>query len=147
MSPWPYEFLTLTDAEKALRRTSIDFYASLAFWSSLAPAVVICLVRLVSVVYRRWTARSRGRYSQVPGSPAVKARRETWRGRARDGWRWGMWWMGGDVWVFGMGWGRREEWVGGSVWMGWLLILSVVGTGRGIIHPPFAHLDSVNIIC
>lgn len=125
---WPYEFTTLTDEEKQLRRSALDHYAAVAHYSAFAPALAYLLVRLVVHVRGR---RRRGRYQEVPNSPAFKARKLSWSaalaGRGRMVW----WWMGDDVYFAGGHWGQRDEWIFGVVWMGWLLALCVVGTGKG----------------
>ncbi|UKZ67274.1 uncharacterized protein TrAtP1_008436 [Trichoderma atroviride] len=44
---WPYHFLTLSHEEVILRRHTIDYYASVAHYSALAPAVVLIVLRLI----------------------------------------------------------------------------------------------------
>jgi hypothetical protein len=38
--------------------------------------------------------------------------------------------MGDDVRFLGRRWGQRDEWIVGVVWATWLLVLSVLGTGK-----------------
>ena len=131
---WPYEFITLTDEEKHLRRLSLDQYASLAHWSAFAPIPLILLLQLAKRVVRVISRRARddgGEYQQVPGSPLAKARHMAASGELAARWRRFIWWMGDDIFFFGEHRGQRDEWVLGAVWMAWLLALCVVGTGRG----------------
>ncbi|KFH41859.1 metalloreductase-like protein [Hapsidospora chrysogenum ATCC 11550] len=140
MLGWPYEFLTLSDEDKELRRQSLAFYAGIAHLSALLPVLVLPLIRLIH--HRAAGSNNRrGGYEAVPGSPAVKARRESGGGgdgglvtgqwRTRLAW----WWMGDDVRFLGRHrLGQRDEWIVGVVWATWLLVLSVLGTGRDYLH-------------
>ncbi|KAK7422022.1 hypothetical protein QQZ08_009671 [Neonectria magnoliae] len=127
---WPYHFVTLSDDQKDARRAAIDHHAALAFWSAFAPAAALLAVRAVARVRRS----RRGHYREVPGSPALKARRRSWAGDLGRRWARLRWWMGEDVFFLGAHWGRRDEWVGGVVWMGWLLVCCVRGTGDDYLH-------------
>ena len=133
---WPYEFVTLNDEQKHLRRQSLDFYAAIAHYSLIVPLVAVILTKLLRIGLRNLPGAQDdgGLYQRVPGSPIVKAH----RGRVGSGlavtWRKFAWWMGDDVVLFGQVWGQRDEWVLGSVWLLWLLTLSVVGTGKDFLH-------------
>lgn len=129
---WPYEFVTLTDEEKHLRRQSLELHGAIAHYSLIAPLLALTLFKVLRLAVSRFSSAEGVAYQQVPGSPILKAQ----RGRVADNlavrWRKFTWWMGDDVHFFGQVWGQRDEWVLGSVWMLWLLTLSVVGTGKGI---------------
>lgn len=127
---WPYEFVTLSDEEKDLRDDSIALHAAVGFCSAFAPAAALLLVRAVARVRRA----SRGQYREVPNSPAIKARRQSWSGGAAQRWRRALWWMGEDVYFLGAHWGHRDEWIMGLVWTVWLLFLCVRGTGKDYLH-------------
>ncbi|KAF5660735.1 ferric cupric reductase transmembrane component 2 [Fusarium heterosporum] len=127
---WPYEFLALTDEEKHQRRLSLDYYAYIAHLSAFAPALLFVLARLINRVRR---GRNSG-YSQVPGSPGVKANRQRWISRLMSKGPMAQWWLGEDVYFWGTYWGQRDEWVLGVVWTVWLLVLSVLGTGKDYLH-------------
>ncbi|KAM0353636.1 hypothetical protein ACHAPU_001649 [Fusarium lateritium] len=127
---WPYEFLTLTDEEKHQRRLSLDHYAYIAHLSAFAPALLFVLARLINRVRR---GRSSG-YSQVPGSPGVKANRQRWISRLMAKGPMVQWWLGEDVAFLGTRWGQRDEWVLGIAWTVWLLVLSILGTGKDYLH-------------
>ncbi|KAF4463957.1 ferric reductase [Fusarium albosuccineum] len=127
---WPYEFLTLNDEEKHQRRLALDYYANIAHLSAFAPAVVFVIARLVARVRR---AR-RGQYSEVPNSPAVKARRERWLSKVLGKWPAAQWWLGEHVYFRGSHWGQRDEWILGIAWTLWMLVLCVRGTGKDYLH-------------
>ncbi|TFB06784.1 Ferric/cupric reductase transmembrane component 2 [Trichoderma ghanense] len=137
---WPYHFLTLSKQEILLRRQTIDRYALIAHLAALAPAVLLALLRL-AVRAAGFLPRNghdddggRGRYSHVPGSPTVKARRSSGLGLLAARWRALAWWLGDDVVVRGVRWGQRDEWVLGLVWMAVLLVLCVLETGQDYLH-------------
>ncbi|KAH7156820.1 hypothetical protein EDB81DRAFT_400994 [Dactylonectria macrodidyma] len=129
---WPYEFVTLSDEEKVLRRASIGAYASLAFWSAFSPVAALLVVRLAARVRR--LRNGAGRYREVPGSPAVKAGTGSWAAVVERRWRTLRWWMGEDVYFVGAHWGHRDEWVLGLAWTVWLLSLCVRDTGKDYLH-------------
>lgn len=125
---WPYEFLTLSDEEKHQRRLSLNYYAWIAHLSAFAPALLFIIARIVNRVRRGGSSG----YSQVPGSPGVKANRQRWISRAMGKGPMVQWWLGEDVWFLGSHWGQRDEWVLGITWTIWLLVLSIHGTGKGM---------------
>ncbi|KAH6605978.1 hypothetical protein Trco_005131 [Trichoderma cornu-damae] len=137
---WPYRFLTLSKEDVLVRRQTIDRYALIAHSSALAPAVVFILLRLIlraaGPLLRPGLhdGGDRGRYAHVPGSPTVKARRNSALGMLAARWRALLWWLGDEVVLGGRSWGQRDEWVLGLAWTGWLLILCVLGTGRDYLH-------------
>lgn len=138
---WPYHFLTLSQEEVLLRRSTIDYYASVAHYSALAPAVVLILLRLIQRAARPIRRLGgyddddddddRGQYAHVPGTPTLKARHNSTLGTLAARWRAVRWWFGDDVVLLGVSWGQRDEWLLGLGWMSWLLMLCVLGTGEG----------------
>ncbi|KAF7555840.1 hypothetical protein G7046_g6464 [Stylonectria norvegica] len=130
---WPYAFVDLTEDEKLLRRDALDHYARVAHYSALAPALAFLLLRLGARVTRARRDNA-AQYQAVPGSPAVKARRVSWAALLERRWRAWAWWLGEDVYFLGAHWGHRDEWIMGLAWMGWLLVLCVVGTGKDYLH-------------
>lgn len=135
---WPYEFITLSEEEKELRRHTLDLYATIAHYSALTPALMFLIIKLTRYVLQ-YVPFTRQQYLEVPGSPAVKARRESGFGLAV---RWGQfkWWMSDDVVFLGQCWGQKDQWILGVVWFVWLLALCIVGTGRGKITHLFSSL-------
>lgn len=133
---WPWEFLTLTQEEKHQRRLSLDHYAFIAHLSAFAPVLLLVLFHFIDRVRR---GRNSG-YQQVPGSPGVKANRQKWISRVLEKGPMVKWWLGEDVWFMGSHWGQRDEWVVGIAWTLWLLVLSVHGTGKGML---FVHQGSI----
>lgn len=129
---WPWEFLTLAQEEKHQRRLTLDHYAYIAHLSAFAPALLFALFHLINRVRR---SRNSG-YQQVPGSPGVKANRQRWISRVMEKGPMVKWWLGEDVWFWGSHWGQRDEWVAGIAWTAWLLVLSVHGTGKGMLLSP-----------
>ncbi|KAF5023945.1 hypothetical protein F66182_3983 [Fusarium sp. NRRL 66182] len=129
---WPYEFVTLPEEEKHQRRLSLDHYAYIAHLSAFVPALLILLFRLINRVRR--TRHGQHQYSQVPGSPGVKASQQKWTSRVADRLAIAQWWIGEDVYFLGDHWGQRDEWVIGIAWTGWLLGLCVYGTGKDYLH-------------
>lgn len=136
---WPdYQFLTLSEEEKALRRASLDRYALLAQLSAVVPCLLVLLYRVGLWVWSKrrlasvpWHLRNGAEYDAIPDSPALKTRRLSGAGTAKGTWRKAVWWLGEDVAFAGMGWGQRDLWLGGAAWTLWLLVLCVVGTGTG----------------
>ncbi|VUC23663.1 unnamed protein product [Clonostachys rosea] len=131
---WPYEFVDLTSEEKLLRRQAIDRYAAIAHFSALAPAVLYLLFRLGLAAVKSVLAGREQRYHEVPGSPIAKARRSGFLNSYEARWRKLAWWMGDDVVFLNDNWGQRDEWVLGIAWTIWLLLLSVLGTGKDYLH-------------
>ncbi|KAK5995663.1 putative metalloreductase AIM14-like protein [Cladobotryum mycophilum] len=138
---WPYEFLKQSNEELAHRRSIIDLYGQIAHISSIAPLLIAALVRLAIYAARfiskggsSSSSGSRVQYQEVPGSPAVKARRASAAGGLAASWRKLVWWLGDDVTAFGSSWGQRDEWILGLAWTTWLMALSVRGTGRDYMH-------------
>lgn len=132
---WPYEFLDLSHEQKLARRHTLDTYAAIAHFSALAPAVVFLAVRAARRVERTWRNLNGGiNYQQLPRSPVVKANRLSTVGGLGEAWRKFAWWMSDDVYFAGWHWGQRDEWVLGTAWTLWLVLLCVLGTGRGKSH-------------
>ncbi|KAM0460683.1 hypothetical protein ACHAO4_001473 [Trichoderma viride] len=138
---WPYHFLTLSQEEVLLRRHTIDYYASVAHYSALAPAVVLIVLRLIQRAARPIRRlggydddTDRGQYAHVPGTPTLKAQHNSALGTLAARWRAVRWWFGDDVVVLGVSWGQRDEWLLGLGWTGWLLMLCVLGTGEDYLH-------------
>lgn len=135
---WPYHFLTLSQEQILLRRHTIDYYASVAHYSALSPAVVFILLRLIQRAARPIRRLGgyddiddRGQYAHVPGTPTLKAQHNSTLGTLAARWRAVRWWFGDDVVFLGVSWGQRDEWLLGLGWMSWLLVLCVLGTGEG----------------
>lgn len=145
---WPWEFLELSHEERQARRLVLDRYGHYGALFSASPMVVMLLVRIalwtVAFVRTRYaqsrsgssagsagSSSSNARYDVIPDSPSLKSRRLTARGSWETWYRRAKWWMSDDVVVFGQGLGQRDLWVGGGLWMTVLLVLCVVGTGRG----------------
>lgn len=133
---WPWKFVDLDDAEKALRREVINRYAGFAQLSAFAPLFAVLVYRLAQwaahkVHYAGGTTRRAG-YSAVPESPVRKRQRQSPLGLWTARYRRLVWWLGDDVVVVG-GWhlGRRDEWVFGLGWGAWMAVLCLVGTGDG----------------
>lgn len=146
---WPYEFLTLSDQEKQLRRQSLDHYASIAHYSAFAPALIFLLCRLLSLVTRRASggkSAAGAGYEAVPGSPVVKAaRRGSGIAGVEASWSKVVWWMGDEVYFRGENWGQKGEWVMGVSWTVWLLVLCVLGTGKGNVSHSSSHFTYPSI--
>ncbi|GAB0134647.1 hypothetical protein EsDP_00003009 [Epichloe bromicola] len=137
---WPYGFPALSHEEKQLRRQALDFYACMAHYSALAPALVFLLYRVSRrVVYqagRASASNEQGRYAPLPRSPVVRAHQQG-TASASDitiKWRRLTWWLGDDVYFAGSHCGQWDEWVIGALWTAWLLVLTVKGTGNDYFH-------------
>lgn len=140
---WPYAFIDLSDEEKAIRRQSLDFYAAVAHYSALIPILAVLLSHLIQrAVQSRRKGANGADYQQLPHSPVVKAARLSGRDGIGAVWRRLQWWMGDDVYFAGGHWGQKDQWVIGSIWMVWLLVLCVLGTGRGQFSFILLHLVS-----
>ena len=89
MMGWPYHFIDLNHAEKALRREALDRYAFYAQLSAVLPLGVVLLYRLVV-----WATTPRqDAYSTIPNSPVLKSQRlgsSGWDLRIRNV----KWWLG-----------------------------------------------------
>ncbi|KAH7325003.1 hypothetical protein B0I35DRAFT_370466 [Stachybotrys elegans] len=134
---WPYEFLTLSDEDKLLRRNTLDLYAAIAHASALLPAFLYLIFRLILARISRPGASAsdgHGEYEQVPRSPLIKARRMDSPARLAAHWSRLSWWMGSDVYFRGAHWGQRDQWVLAFAWTAWLVVLSVMGTGKDYLH-------------
>ncbi|KAK0649436.1 ferric reductase like transmembrane component-domain-containing protein [Cercophora newfieldiana] len=126
---WPYHFVDLNSAEKALRREALDKYAFYAQLSAVLPLGVVLLYRVAA-----WAAKPRqDSYSTIPNSPVLKSQRLASSGLSSRIRR-VKWWLGEDFSSTNSILGQRDEWVIGFIWMAWLLLLSVVGTGQDYLH-------------
>lgn len=132
---WPYAFLDLNDAEKAIRRESLNHYALIAHWSAFAPIPIYLIFQVIQKIVRKRLRPTdnggRGDYQRVPGSPLAKAKQMTASGELAARWRQLKWWMGEEVYFLGNHRGERDMWILGTAWMMWLLALCVVGTNGG----------------
>ena len=145
---WPYQFVDLSDSEKALRRQALDRYAFFAQISALLPVLIVLAFR-VNLLAARWAGdRSKGSYDAVPNSPALKSQRRSGLGALSTHVRQLRWWLGDDIVLFGQVWGQRDEWIVGSLWAIWLSLLCVLGTGSGTatlrIYPLLFYLSLVH---
>lgn len=127
---WPWRFVDHTDAAALQRRHTLDRYAGYAQISSYGPIFLVLIYKLAWWSIRKFDAR-KTLYSQVPESPARKARRKSPLGAWEAWYRLFQWWLGEDVVVFGQSWGRNDEWLFGLGWGAWMLVLSVLETGDG----------------
>jgi hypothetical protein len=135
---WAYEFITLSEEDKLLRRQALDFYAAVAHLSAFVPALVVLLARLLLARGGGGgggSSRAAGAYEEVPRSPVIKARRMSGPGGVRARWAMLRWWLRDDVCFRGAHWGQRDQWLLGAAWTAWLLLLTVLGTGTGTLFP------------
>lgn len=145
MTWWPYEFITLDDHQKELRRQSLDHYASLAHWSAFSPIAAYLTFKLVQRILSkriRPNSHGGGTYQRVPGSPLAKAKQMTASGELATKWAKWKWWMADELFVLGEYRGKRDEWLLGAAWFLWLLGLCVVGTGNGMLQHLSAHQEA-----
>lgn len=127
---WPWKFIDLDEAAVEARRHTLDRYAGYSQLSSFGPVFLVLVYRLAWWAINNFDPR-RATYTQVPESPARKARRKSGLGAWESRYRLIKWWLGDDVVIFGQAWGRRDEWVFGLGWGAWMLALSVFETGDG----------------
>ncbi|ORY58758.1 ferric reductase like transmembrane component [Pseudomassariella vexata] len=130
---WPWEFATLSVAEKHERRRVLDRYGTYAQLSAFVPLLVILVIRFGRFVFRRIATRKVA-YDVVPTSPVAKCARLSTAGSWGTIGRRVAWWLGDDVEFAGQNWGRRDQLVFGAGWAVWLLFLCVVGTGSDYFH-------------
>lgn len=135
---WPYQFLSLDQAERHARREVLNRYAAYAQLSALLPVTLFLLCRIASWARKSAAEGRRGSYGVIPNSPSLKVQRRTawgaWSTQARKlGW-----WLRDDIYIFGRLYGQRDQWIFGSLWASWMLVLCVVGTGHGkhFVAPP-----------
>lgn len=117
MSPswaWPWQFVSVSGAEKQQRRELLDLRGYIAQCSVLA--VVIAIRAFQS--YRAWGVKH-----------AKNAVRRRPRGKQQS------WW---NQPLFSRGMETRKHYLICSIWLGWLLSLSVWRTGNGSVFP-FSH--------
>ncbi|KKA30988.1 hypothetical protein TD95_002942 [Thielaviopsis punctulata] len=140
---WPLHFSSATPAEKAQRRIALDKYARLTLLASLAPIVVLVLVRVMARA--RTAAHARNGRAAVPTedydesasgrppSPVLKSRRGS-VSRRDVSWAKVKWWLGSEVVVAGQNWGQRDLWVVGALWSSVLTVFSVAETQGDYLH-------------
>lgn len=121
-----YEFVTLTDEQKAARRHLLDLYGNIGQWSIL---VVLILLQLAFFI--RW-AIFRTVRAERPRSPhpnkVMDFGTRAWYWRLEDQITRFRWWANQSL---REGWFTKGECVLGLVWTLWLLFLSVHRTGNG----------------
>ncbi|KAK1766434.1 hypothetical protein QBC33DRAFT_541034 [Phialemonium atrogriseum] len=131
---WPYQFLSLDQAERHARREVLNRYAAYAQLSALLPVTLFLLCRIASWARKSVAEGRRGSYGVIPNSPSLKVQHRTawgaWSTQARKlGW-----WLRDDIYIFGRLYGQRDQWIFGSLWAAWMLVLCVVGTGHDYLH-------------
>ncbi|KAK1757288.1 hypothetical protein QBC47DRAFT_178103 [Echria macrotheca] len=130
---WPYQFLDLNDAEKQLRREALDRYAFYAQISPFVPVALALSFRVAKWALKSSSSRS-GSYSAIPNSPSLKSQRLSpaggWSSRLRKL----QWWLEGNLVDTNPILGHRDQWVLGISYLGWLLLLCVLGTGNDYLH-------------
>jgi hypothetical protein len=138
MGLFGYSFIDLTDAQKHARRDSLDLHAATA---QVSIGITLALIQIYFL--GAWVSGRFGKSDEEgrPSSPYAKHEEEVSQGylnaRLKVGWRRCIWWMGEEV---GTGLGRKGEWVLGGVWLSWLLVLCVSGTGEGEFYVSFLLL-------
>lgn len=133
---WPYSFLTLTDEEKLLRRSTIDNYAAIAHYSAYIPPLLALLIRLAVFAISRLPSIRDSGYQHVAGSPDRKAARLSSSGTLSSTLRRAGWWLADDVYFRGEHYGQRDQWLFGLHWTAWLLLLCILDTGHGTSLSP-----------
>lgn len=153
---WPWEFQDLSPDQRHARRLVLDRYGHYAFLLSVAPAIVMLVVRTASwavALFKIYASNYRlapgdpgsaypassspassSRYEVIPDSPSLKSHRLTARGSWEAWLRRVKWWLAGDVSVFGQSYGQRDEWIAGTLYLTALLTLCAVETGRDYLH-------------
>lgn len=129
-----WKFVDVNDAEKELRRQTLNRYAGYAQLSAFGPVFLVLVYRLARWVIKTIDAQ-RPAYDSVPHSPRRKERRRSGLGALEARYRLVQWWLGDDVVFLGQSWGRRDELVFGLVWGAWMAILCVLETGDGVSSP------------
>lgn len=120
MSPswaWPWQFVSVSGAEKQQRRQLLDLRGYIAQCSVLA---VVLAIRAFQSYHSQGTKRAEN---------AVRRRRRP-RGRPQS------WW---NQPLFSRGMETRKHYLVCSIWLGWLLSLSVWRTGNGIACPRHSY--------
>ncbi|KAJ2897830.1 ferric reductase like transmembrane component [Zalerion maritima] len=135
---WPYTIQTLSKEEKMLRHETIKWYAAIAQISVVLPVLLFLAFILFRYMYlaavRKPKGDSKGRYDTLPSSPALKKSRTTTHARRAVVLRRMEWWLTSEVQIAGTEWGAWDQWVLGLIWGGWMLCLSVMGTGDDYLH-------------
>lgn len=123
---WPYQFVSLSGNGIQLRREALDHYTLLAHLTGYIPILSLLAFRVGKRVLRSRSSGGRGAHS-----PVLKDRRRSAKGNWQAQLRRLQWWLDDDVYLGGENVGKRHQWALGILWLLWLLVFCVLGTGNG----------------
>lgn len=121
---WPYHFVTLSPAQLQRRRELLDLRGYYAQCSAIIGVVAIRLYQSYKGKARGSDGQNRGKNHPIPR----QGQRSWWDMPPCRGWR-----------------ETRKQYLVAFIWLGWLLSVSVWGTGDGMLHFHFFFFSFSNI--
>lgn len=128
---WPYQFVTLSEADRHKRRILNDQYGLYAHLSPLVPIFGLLLVRLIRWRLRKLTDKQ-APYDAEATSSAVAFYEASVASSPLALWRQFSWWLSDNVEFAGLALCRRDQLIFGGAWAAWLLFLCTNDTGTGM---------------
>ncbi|KAL5089196.1 hypothetical protein Trisim1_005759 [Trichoderma cf. simile WF8] len=130
---WPYQFVTLSEADRHKRRILNDQYGLYAHLSPLVPIFGLLLVNLIRWRLRKLTGKQ-APYDAEATSSAVAFYEASVASSPLALWRRFAWRLSDSVDFAGMTLCQRDQLIFGAVWMAWLLFLCTKDTGTDYHH-------------
>lgn len=134
---WPYQFVTLSEADRQKRRILNDQYGLYAHLSPLVPIFGLLLVRLIRWRLRKLTDKQ-APYDVEATSSAVAFYEESVTSSPLALWRRFTWRLRDNVEFAGLALCQRDQLIFGGAWAAWLLFLctkdTVTGTNNRCNH-------------
>ncbi|KAL7907817.1 ferric reductase like transmembrane component [Trichoderma velutinum] len=130
---WPYQFVTLSEADRHKRRILNDTYGLYAHLSPLVPILGLLLVRLVRWSLKKSTDKQPP-YDAEATSSAVAFYEASVARSPLALWRRFSWWLSDNVKFAGLTLCQRDQLMFGGVWAAWLLFLCTKDTGKDYHH-------------
>ncbi|KAL6788607.1 ferric reductase like transmembrane component [Trichoderma sp. SZMC 28012] len=130
---WPYQFVTLSEADRHKRRILNDQYGLYAHLSPLVPIFGLLLVRLIRWRLRKLTGKQ-APYDAEATSSAVAIYEASVASSPLALWRRFAWWLSDNVEFAGLTLCQRDQLIFGGVWAAWLLFLCTKDTGTDYHH-------------
>ncbi|KAK0760702.1 hypothetical protein N5P37_006899 [Trichoderma harzianum] len=130
---WPYQFVTLSEADRHKRRILNDQHGLYAHLSPLVPILGLLLVRLVRWRLGKLTDKQ-APYDAEATSSAVAFYEASVASSPLALWRRFTWWLSDNVEFAGLTLCQRDQLIFGGVWAAWLLFLCTKDTGTDYHH-------------
>ncbi|KAL5332072.1 hypothetical protein ACEPPN_001616 [Leptodophora sp. 'Broadleaf-Isolate-01'] len=129
---WPYQFLKLSEVQKAERRSTLDRYALYAQLSGILPILFMLLLRLIRNIFRNVTRKDLT-YDTLPRS-LDRRYHNKFSILLSSKLRRFIWWSRSETLFVGKTGASWDQLIVGATWLTWLLFLCVNETENDYVH-------------